>query len=141
MSSFIQKVWEDKYYCIDDFFGTHEYGFIKMTEEEKLSDTPWELLYNSKLWGWWVDREVLREINKLSVHIKATNRDILIETLQKLHDIYFQDGNSICRSLMTIHCWDNKVADFHSYEEIPNEDIPCSECGGFIIKYEEKKTL
>ncbi len=41
MSNFTKEVWEDKWYCIDDHFWNHRYWYVKMTQEEKESDSAW----------------------------------------------------------------------------------------------------
>lgn len=62
MSCFTKTIWEDKYYCIDDFFWSHKYWYVKMTEEEKESEEPWNLLdFTDLKWRGW-EREVLKSI-------------------------------------------------------------------------------
>jgi hypothetical protein len=61
MSCFTKHVQEDKYYCIDDFFGHHRYGYVKMTDEEKASEEPWHLLKYATLESRGGKRKVLDE--------------------------------------------------------------------------------
>ncbi len=51
MSCFTNKVGEDKYYCLDDYFGRHHYGYVKMTKQEQDSADPWNLLRFGELEG------------------------------------------------------------------------------------------
>jgi len=67
MSSYVKEIWEKKVFCIDDYFGHREYWYVEMTEEEKQSESPWELLdFKSLEWRGW-DRWVYTgdELNSL----------------------------------------------------------------------------
>ena len=51
MSCFTKTIGESKYYCLDNFYGGHNYGYVEMTEEERNSPNPWELLdYKTLEW-------------------------------------------------------------------------------------------
>ena len=64
MSCFITTIKDKKYYCLDDFFWSHQYGYVEMTEEEKNSPSPWDLLEYKTLQGRWGTRLVTRWIEK-----------------------------------------------------------------------------
>lgn len=62
MSNYITQVGDKKYYCLDDYYGSHQYWYVKMTEEEMKHPAPWNLLpYKDTEWRWG-KRNVLREL-------------------------------------------------------------------------------
>lgn len=63
MSCFTKTIGDKKYFCLDDFYWSHQYGYVEMNPEEQESHNPWDLLDYKTLQGRWGKRAVTRSID------------------------------------------------------------------------------
>ncbi len=80
MSCYIKTIWKKKYYCLDDFFWSHQYWYVEMNEEEMKSKDSWWALF----WPWIDKNRVMTSEEFQKVCEAQENKNLTRKRLLKL---------------------------------------------------------